>query len=125
MLFNFREGCSKTVFSRANLKNNAIRPCTTSTPLNTAEHPPTNDQGFFCNLYLHIHIPHHIGVRHLLIEVDGGTVHVLVSLLEGELHGHLDLAGLREPGAEAEDGDVDPVVEGEGGGDVHVARPGC
>ena len=74
---------------------------------------------------MHIHIPHHIGVRHLLIEVDGGTVHVLVSLLEGELHGHLDLAGLREPGAEAEDGDVDPVVEGEGGADVHVAGPGC
>ena len=64
-------------------------------------------------------------MRHLLIEVDGGTVHVLVALLEGELHGHLDLAGLREPGAEAEDGDVDPVVEGEGGADVHVARPGC
>ena len=61
-------------------------------------------------------------MRHLLIEVDGGTVHMLVALLEGELHGDLDLAGLREPGAEAEDRDVDPVVEGEGGGDVHVAR---
>ena len=80
---------------------------------------PTSCDGY-CNTHTVI-----LTTWDLLIEVDGGTVHVLVSLLEGELHGHLDLAGLREPGAEAEDGDVDPVVEGEGGVDVHVAGPGC
>ena len=55
----------------------------------------------------------------LFVFVDGSTVHMLEALSDGVLRCHLDLPGLGEPGAKADDGDLDAVIEGDGAIDVH------